>query len=143
MRSKNPRRSTIKIHEYQGRELLTEYGITIPQAIIVESPEQARSAADSMGGSVVVKAQVLAGGRGKAGGIRVVSSPQEAELVAQEMLAMEIKGCAVKKLLVAEKVEIQQELYSGITIDRDTKSVILIISNVGGVEIEETAEKEN
>lgn len=133
---------TIKIYEYQARELLAAYGIAVPWAAVAHTAAEAAKAADSLGGRAMIKAQVLAGGRGKAGAVRVVGSVQEAQSAAKDILAMRIKGSSVKCVMVAEKLDIRAEYYAGITIDRQAKSVILILSIAGGMDIEETAAKE-
>ena len=129
----------MKIHEYQARELLEAYGIAVPQAIVARTGKEAARAVRRFGGSAMVKGQVLTGGRGKAGAIRAVSSEQEAEAVADEILAMSVKGLPVKCVLVTEKVNITEEFYAGITIDREAKSVVFILSVAGGMDIEEVA----
>ncbi|MHC4518250.1 MAG: ADP-forming succinate--CoA ligase subunit beta [Planctomycetota bacterium] len=132
----------MKIHEYQARELLRQYGIAVPQAVLVDVGPEAREAVRAFGGQGVVKGQVLTGGRGKAGAIRVVSSEEEAESAAQEVLALSVKGLAVQRVLVTEKLDIKSEYYAGVTIDREAKSVVLILSAAGGVDIEEIAATE-
>ena len=109
---------------------------------MAQTCEQAGEAAVTFGGKAVVKAQVLTGGRGKAGGVRVVSSAEEAESAASDILGMDIKGFAVEKVLVAERLDIVDEYYAAITVDRDAKSVVLIISAAGGMDIEEIAASE-
>jgi succinyl-CoA synthetase beta subunit len=131
----------VKVHEYQGRELLETYGIDVPQAVLARSGAEAAKAARRFGGSAVIKGQVLTGGRGKAGAIRVVSSEQEAQAAADEILGMTVKGLPVQGVLVTEKVAIQEEYYAGITIDREAKSVVFILSVAGGMDIEEVATK--
>ncbi len=131
----------MKVHEYQARELLETYGIPVPQAALARNGKEAAKAARRLGGSAVVKGQVLTGGRGKAGAIRVVSSEQQAQAAADEILEMTVKGLPVQGVLVTEKVAIQQEYYAGITIDREAKSVVFILSAAGGMDIEEVAAK--
>jgi succinyl-CoA synthetase beta subunit len=132
----------IKIYEYQARELLAAYGIAVPRATVARTVAEAVEAAAALGGRVMIKAQVLTGGRGKAGAVKAVASAEEAQSAAKEILAMRIKGFTVKCVMVAERLEIRAEYYVGITIDRQAKSVILIISTAGGIDIEETAAKE-
>ncbi len=122
--------------------MLEAYGVAVPQASTAETPSKAAEAVATLGGQAVIKAQVLTGGRGKAGGVRVVDSVKRAEEAATKILAMRIKGMTVKCVMIAEKLDIRVEYYVGITIDRETKSVILIISTAGGMDIEETATKE-
>lgn len=129
----------MKIHEYQARELLEACGIAVPQAIVARTGKEAARAVRRFGGSAMVKGQVLTGGRGKAGAIRAVASEKEAETVANEILAMSVKGLPVKCVLVTEKVNITEEYYAGITIDREAKSVVFILSAAGGMDIEEVA----
>lgn len=109
---------------------------------MVRTPEEAAATTATLSGNAVIKGQVLTGGRGKAGAIRVVSSVEEAESAAREILAMSIKGFSVKQVLVAERLDIQDEYYAGITVDRETRSVVLIFSASGGMDIEDIAAKE-
>jgi succinyl-CoA synthetase beta subunit len=129
----------MKIHEYQGSALLSEYGIRISDSALAETPQQAADIAERFGGTVVVKAQVLVGGRGKAGGVKLAHSPREAAQRAQEILALQIKGIPVRKLLIARGVNILQEYYMGIAVDRAMKQIVIMVSAAGGVEIEELA----
>ncbi len=129
----------MKIHEYQARALLAEYGIPVPPGKVARTPEEARSIASEIGSQVVVKAQVLVGGRGKAGGVKLANSPAEAESRAREILALTIKELPVEKVLVAKSVEIKKEYYLSVTLDRARKRVVLIGSASGGVDIEELA----
>jgi len=122
--------------------LLRQYGIAVPEAVLAHTPEEAAAAAAQWAGNAVVKAQVLTGGRGKAGAIRVVSSQTEAKSAACEILAMSVKGFPVQRVLVTEKLDIRAEYYAGVTIDRETKAVVLILSAAGGMDIEEIAAKE-
>ena len=129
----------MKIHEYQAKDLFTSYGIPVPDGRIVRSIEEARTAARSLGGVVAVKAQVHAGGRGKAGGIQVVKTPDEAAAAAEQIIGMEIKGSTVKKVLVEAGSDIRREAYLGVIVDRSVKGISFICSAEGGVEIEEVA----
>jgi succinyl-CoA synthetase beta subunit len=129
----------MKLHEYQARELLERYGIPVTGGGVATTPEEARRIAEEIGLPVVVKAQVFVGGRGKAGGVKLAQTPDEAEAVAQQILGMHIKGLKVEKVLVAEAVSYQKEIYIGAVLDRGTKSVVMISSAEGGVEIEEVA----
>ncbi len=129
----------MKLHEYQSKQLFARHGVPIPQGDVAASPEEARQIAARLGGRVVVKAQVLVGGRGKAGGIRVAGNPDEAARLAGQILSMEIKGLPVKKVLVDQAADIQQEIYLGIVLDRAARRPVMMASSEGGVEIEEVA----
>ena len=129
----------MKLHEYQSKRIFAKYGIPIPKGEIASTPEEARHIATDLGRRVVVKSQVLVGGRGKAGGIKLADTPDEAERVAQEILGMNIKGLTVRKVLVDEAAEIQQEIYLGVVIDRAARRVTMIASAAGGMDIEEVA----
>jgi succinyl-CoA synthetase beta subunit len=129
----------MKLHEYQSKQLFARYGVPIPQGDVADSPEEVRQIASRLGGRVVVKAQVLVGGRGKAGGIRVANDADEAEGLAEQILGMEIKGLPVDKVLVDEAADIQQEIYLGIVLDRAARRPVMMASSEGGVEIEEVA----
>lgn len=129
----------MKIHEYQARALLSEYGIKSTDCELAQTPEQAADIAGRMGGLVVIKAQVLVGGRGKAGGVKLAHNAQEAAKVAKDILSIKIKDIPVEKVLVARAADILQEYYLGITVDRAMKKAVLMISAAGGVEIEELA----
>lgn len=142
MKSRHSRSSTIKIYEYQARELLEEYGITVPRGILASTSKQASEAFAALGGKAMIKAQVLTGRRGKAGAIQAVFSKEQAESAAGRILAMSVKGLAVQQVLVTEYLDIKSEYYAAITIDREAKSVVLIISNAGGMDIEQIAARE-
>ena len=129
----------MRLHEYQSKMLFARYGIPIPRGRVAASALEVRDIAEELGGRVVVKSQVLVGGRGKAGGVRLARSPSEAELMAQQILGMTIKGLPVHKVLVDEAADIQQEIYLGLTNDRTARRPVLIASAAGGVEIEEIA----
>lgn len=131
----------MKLHEYQSKNIFARYNIPIPRGRIAASASEARQLCEELGGKVVIKAQVLVGGRGKAGGIRLVRSPEEAEEVTTQILSMKIKDLPVRKVLVDEAISIQQEIYLGITNDRLKQKPVLIASSAGGVEIEEIARK--
>lgn len=131
----------MKIHEYQAMALFTEYGIDTVPCQLIDRPEDAASIAQKLGGRVACKAQVLVGGRGKAGGVKLAHSPEESAEAAKEILSMEIKSIPVKKVLVSKAVDILKEYYLGVTIDRTLKKVVFIASAAGGVEIEELARK--
>lgn len=129
----------MKIHEYQARQIFREYGIPVPDDKLCYTVEEVEHAARELNRMVVVKAQVLVGGRGKAGGVKLAKTVDEARIAGQKILGMDIKGLTVEKVLVADAVEIQKEYYVGLTIDRNTKSVLFMASAEGGVEIEEVA----
>lgn len=129
----------MKLHEYQSKRLFAAHGVPIPRGDVAATPEEARRIAEELGGTVVVKSQVLVGGRGKAGGIRLARTPDEAEVVAGEILGMEIKGLPVRKVLLDEAADIQQEIYLGIVVDRANRRPVMMASSEGGVEIEEVA----
>ncbi len=129
----------MKLHEYQSKQLFAQHGVPIPRGEVAETPTQARMIAEEFGGAVVVKSQVLVGGRGKAGGIRLAKSPKEAEKHAEAILKLEIKGLPVRIVLVDEAAEIETEIYLGVTNDRAAGSPVMIASAEGGVEIEEVA----
>jgi succinyl-CoA synthetase beta subunit len=127
----------VKLMEYQSRELLAEVGIPIPEAEVCDSGEEAAAAQARLGGMVVVKAQVLAGGRGKAGGIRIARSPDEARAAAERILGLEIGGQKVRKLLVVRAVKSLKEHYLSVSIDRGSRGLELVFSDKGGITIEE------
>jgi succinyl-CoA synthetase beta subunit len=129
----------MKLHEYQSKQIFSKYGILIPKGRVAATATEARQIAEELGGHVVIKSQILVGGRGKAGGIRVAKSAKEAEDLATQILGMEIKGLPVRKVLVDEAANIDQEIYLGITNDRAARRPVLMASSAGGVEIEEVA----
>jgi succinyl-CoA synthetase beta subunit len=129
----------LKLHEYQAKEIFAGYGITIPGGKVAATPEEASSIAREIGRKVVIKAQVHVGGRGKAGGIKFASSPEEAQKVASDILSMEIKGLPVKKVLVGECLDVSDEYYLGIIVDRKSQKPVVMVSSAGGVDIEEVA----
>jgi succinyl-CoA synthetase beta subunit len=129
----------VKLQEYRSKEILARYGVPLLPGEIATTAEEARAAAERIGGPVVVKAQVLVGGRGKAGGVKLAATPAEAEAHAREIIGMDIKGVTVRTLLVAAAAEIAKEYYLGLILDRASKAVTMIASAEGGVEIEETA----
>lgn len=132
----------MKIHEYQGKELFDRMGIPTAKGKVCRSVSEVLSAYDELGlKSAVVKAQVLTGGRGKAGGIKMVNNRAEIEAAAKAILGMDIKGLIVDRVMVAEAVEIKAEYYFSFAVDRNAKSVVMILSREGGVEIEEVAAK--
>ena len=132
----------LDLYEYQGKELLRRFGIETLEGVVAKTPEEAREAAEQLGGgTVAVKAQVLTGGRGKAGGIKVVKEPGEAEEAAREILGMDIGGHEVKQVLVEAGAEITSEMYLSILVDRTEKKPLILFSTEGGVDIEEVSEK--
>jgi succinyl-CoA synthetase beta subunit len=129
----------VKLHEYQSKRLFAKYGVSIPSGDVARTPSEARDVAKRLGGPVVVKSQVLVGGRGKAGGIRLAQNPDEAESHAEDILGMEIKGLPVRTVLVDEAANIEKEIYLGIVVDRAARRATMMASSEGGVEIEEVA----
>ena len=138
----------MKIHEYQGKQILARYGVRIPRGEVANTKEEARAIAEKLGGLVVVKAQIHAGGRGKGGGVKVAKTPADAEKLAGEILGMTLvtvqtgpEGRKVQKVLVEEGLDIRRELYLGIVVDRQTGRAVFMASQAGGMEIEEVAAK--
>lgn len=129
----------MKIHEYQARNLFRKYGIPVPDGVVCQTVEEVKEKVPNDGKLRVVKAQVHVGGRGKAGGVKLAKSKEEAVEKAGQILGMDIKGLTVEKVLVAEAVDIEKEFYVGLINDRNSKSVTLMASAEGGVEIEEVA----
>lgn len=138
----------MKVHEYQAKKIFSGYGIPVPKGVVASTPEEARDAAERLGGGAVVKAQVHAGGRGRAGGIRVVDTPEEACDAAAEMLNSVLVthqtgaiGAPVNTVLVEEKMGIARELYLSVIVDADARVPIVMASTEGGVDIEQVAEE--
>ncbi|HET7143850.1 MAG TPA: ATP-grasp domain-containing protein, partial [Anaerolineales bacterium] len=131
----------MKLHEYQSKTIFSKYGIPIPKGRVAATAQEARQIAEELGGRVVIKSQVLVGGRGKAGGVKLAKDSAEAEQLATQILGMEIKGLPVRKVLVDEASAIDQEIYFAITDDRAAKKPVIIASAAGGVDIEEVAAK--
>lgn len=139
----------MKIHEYQGKELLKQYNVPVPRGIVARTPEEAERAARELGTEVVVvKAQIHAGGRGKGGGVKLAKSPQEAREIAEQMLGMNLvthqtgpEGREVKTLLIEEGLPIDKEFYLGITLDRVSGRNVFMASSAGGMDIEKVAEE--
>lgn len=129
----------MKIHEYQARQLFRKYGIPVPEDVLCYTVSEVEKAARELNRMVVVKAQVLVGGRGKAGGVKLARNVEEAVSAGKQILGMDIKGFKVEKVLVADAVDITKEYYVGLINDRNTKTVTLMASSEGGVEIEEVA----
>lgn len=131
----------MRLHEYQAKQIFSKHGIRIPRGELATSVEDVRKIAEKLGGKVVLKSQVLVGGRGKAGGIKKAYSVDEAVEKAKEMFGSILKGHVVKKIYVEEMMDIQREMYAGFTLDRANKGIAAILSSVGGMDIEEIAEK--
>jgi succinyl-CoA synthetase beta subunit len=129
----------VNIHEYQAREIFRAQGIPVPGGEVAATPEEAERIAAGLGGRVVVKAQVLAGGRGKAGGVKLAASPSEAGEKAGMILGMEIKGLKVMKVLIAPAQDIAHEYYIGVVLDRKEGLPLVMVSREGGIDIEEVA----
>lgn len=129
----------MRLYEYEGKEIFKQCGIPIPRGMVVNTEEETRQAVVNIGNQVVIKSQILGGGRGKAGGIRVAETPKEAEELAREQLGTELMGYRVNALLIEEKLTIEDEVYMGVTIDDVSGMPIAIVSAEGGVEIEEVA----
>ena len=129
----------MKIHEYQAKDILARYGIPIQPGRVAHTPEEAEAIARELGGPVVIKAQVYVGGRGKAGGIQFGDTPEEARAAAAKVLGMDIKGLTVEKVLVVSKLEIKEEYYLGIILDRKSQAPVVMVSKAGGIDIEEVA----
>ena len=129
----------MNVHEYQGKEIFGEYGIPVNDQEIVTTPEAAKAAAQKMGTTVVVKAQVLVGGRGKAGGVKLAKTPEETEARARDILGLTIKGIPVEKVMITPASEILKEYYVSITVNRNDKNLLLMMSKAGGVDIEDLA----
>ena len=129
------------LYEYQGKELFRRFGIPVSDGRLATTPEEARAAAEEIGGQVVVKAQVLTGGRGKAGGVKLADDPDDAEQKARDILGLDINGHVVRKLWVESASEIAKEYYLSVTFDRGQKQTLLMLTTQGGVEIEQVAEE--
>jgi succinyl-CoA synthetase beta subunit len=132
----------MNIHEYQARDLLRRHGVPVPPGEVVTTAEEAAAAAEHFGGTVVIKAQVHAGGRGKAGGVKLARTAAEAKDHASRILGMTIKGLVVEKVLVAPAEDIASEAYVGIIVDRASKRAVFMVSREGGVDIEEVAARD-
>ena len=129
----------MNLYEYQGKELFARFGIPVLPGQVATTAEEARDIAASLGGTVVVKAQVQAGGRGKAGGVKLARTPDEAGLKAREILGLTIKDLPVRKVLVTQAADIAREIYLAILLDRSAKLPLIMLSAAGGVDIEEVA----
>jgi succinyl-CoA synthetase beta subunit len=132
----------VDLYEYQGKELFRRFGIPVSEGRLATTPQEARVAADELGGEVVVKAQVLTGGRGKAGGIKLAASPAEAEERAREILGLDIRGHVVRRLWIERASDIEREYYLSLTFDRGEKKPLYMLTTEGGVDIEEVAERD-
>jgi succinyl-CoA synthetase beta subunit len=138
----------MKIHEYQAKALLARFNVPVPRGEVARTADEAEAAAKKIGGSVVVKAQIHAGGRGKGGGVKIAKDPTEARAIAEKMLGMTLvthqtgpEGRVVQRLLIEETLPIERELYLGIVLDRVIGKNVFMASADGGVEIEEVAAK--
>jgi succinyl-CoA synthetase beta subunit len=129
----------VDLYEYQGKELFRHYGLPVSEGRLATSPDEARHAAEELGGKVVVKAQVLTGGRGKAGGIKLADDPNDAAEKANEILGLDIGGHVVRKLWVERASEIAKEYYLSVTFDRGAKQALFMLTKEGGIDIEEVA----
>ncbi|MCJ7511265.1 MAG: acetate--CoA ligase family protein, partial [Dehalococcoidia bacterium] len=136
----------MKIHEYQAKQIMSEYGVPVPKGRVVSTPREARQVAQELGAPVVVKAQIHAGGRGKGGGIKLADTPAQAEKAARQIIGMRLvthqtgpEGRIVRKVLVEEQVQAERELYLGIVIDSGSARPVVMASEAGGVDIEEVA----
>ncbi|MBA3533614.1 MAG: ADP-forming succinate--CoA ligase subunit beta [Ardenticatenales bacterium] len=129
----------MKLHEYQSKRLFGKYGIPVPEGEVATTPEEARRIAEQIGGAVVVKSQVLVGGRGKAGGVKLAKTPEEAEARARDILGMNIKGLTVEKVLIDPAADIKNEIYLAVILDRAARRVAIMASAAGGMDIEEVA----
>jgi succinyl-CoA synthetase beta subunit len=131
----------VNIHEYQAKDILRKEGVPIPPGEVASTPDQVEAIAKQYGGTVVVKAQVHAGGRGKAGAVKLAKNPAEAKEIGSKILGMEIKGLPVQKVLVTPAADIASEAYVGIILDRASKKPVFMVSPAGGIDIEEVAAK--
>ena len=129
------------LYEYQGKELFARFGIPVSDGRLATTPEEARAVADDLGGQVVVKAQVLTGGRGKAGGIKLADGPEEAKAAAEEILGLDISGHVVRRLWIEKASDIAKEYYLSVTFDRGEKKPLFMLTTQGGIDIEEVAER--
>lgn len=130
----------MRLHEYEAADIFESMGIAVPARAVATTPEEAQKIASDLGGPVLLKAQVLVGGRGLAGGVRVASNLEEVHTLSKELLGMDIKGFTVQKLLVSKKINIQRELYLGVTIDGYERRPVVLVSAEGGMSIAEVGE---
>jgi succinyl-CoA synthetase beta subunit len=131
----------VDLYEYQGKQVFARFGIPVSEGRLATSPEEARAAAETLEGPVVVKAQVLTGGRGKAGGVKLAKDPADAEAKARDILGLDINGHVVRKLWIEQASDIAKEYYLSITFDRGTKQPLFMLTTEGGVEIEQVADE--
>jgi succinyl-CoA synthetase beta subunit len=131
----------VDLYEYQGKELFKRFGIPVSEGRLATTPDEARAAAEEIGGQVVVKAQVLTGGRGKAGGVKLAEDPDDAKAKADDIIGLDINGHVVRKLWIESASDIAKEYYLSITFDRGTKKPLFMLTTEGGVEIEQVAEE--
>jgi succinyl-CoA synthetase beta subunit len=131
----------VDLYEYQGKQVFARFGIPVSEGRLATTPEEARAAAEELSGPVVVKAQVLTGGRGKAGGVKLADDPSDAEAKARDILGLDINGHVVRKLWIEQASDIAKEYYLSITFDRGTKQPLLMLTTEGGVEIEQVADE--
>ena len=129
------------LYEYQGKQVFGRFGIPVSEGRLAKTPEEARAAAEELGGPVVVKAQVLTGGRGKAGGVKLANDPADAEAKARDILGLDINGHVVRKLWIEQASDIAKEYYLSVTFDRGTKQPLFMLTTEGGVEIEQVADE--
>ncbi|MDO8337521.1 MAG: ADP-forming succinate--CoA ligase subunit beta [Microcella sp.] len=129
------------LFEYQARDMFEKHGVPVLAGIVADTPEEARAAAEKLGGVTVVKAQVKTGGRGKAGGVKVAKTPEDAEAAAEAILGLDIKGHVVKRVMVAAGADIKEEFYFSVLLDRANRSYLALCSYEGGMEIEQLAEE--
>jgi succinyl-CoA synthetase beta subunit len=138
-RTQTEEASSVDLFEYQARDLFEKYGVPVLQGIVADTPEEVRAAAEKLGGVTVVKAQVKAGGRGKAGGVKVAKTPADAEELSKGIFGLDIKGHTVKRVMVAAGADITEEYYFSVLLDRANRSYLSLSSFEGGMEIEELA----
>src|SRR5438876_9844165 len=129
------------LYEYQGKQLFKQYGLPVSEGRLATTPKEARTAAEELGGQVVVKAQVLTGGRGKAGGVKLAEGPDDTEQKAKDILGLDIRGHVVRRLWIEQASEIAKEYYLSITFDRGAKKPLYMLTTEGGIEIEQVAEE--
>ena len=129
------------LFEYQARDIFEKYNVPVLKGLIADTPEQAQKAAEQIGGTVVVKAQVKIGGRGKAGGVKVAHSPEEAKQAAEKILGLDIKGHVVKRVMIAQGAKIAKEFYFSVLLDRSNRTFLALCSVEGGMDIEQLAEE--
>jgi succinyl-CoA synthetase beta subunit len=139
LRTQTEEASSVDLFEYQARDLFEKYGVPVLPGIVADTPEEVRAAAEKLGGVTVVKAQVKAGGRGKAGGVKVAKTPADAEELSKGIFGLEIKGLTVKRVMVAAGADIKEEYYFSVLLDRANRSYLSLSSFEGGMEIEELA----